>query len=145
VITEPVTRLRRELGFPGMLVLQFAFDGRADNAYLPANHEENAVVYTGTHDNDTALGWWQSLAPAERARAPLDPQDPVWSLIELALGSRARIALVPLQDVLELGSEARMNLPGTGEGNWAWRYNPAQLTDERSRRLRELTERHRRA
>jgi len=142
VITEPVTRLRRELGFPGMLVLQFAFDGRPDNPYLPENHEEHAVVYTGTHDNDTALGWWRSLSPAERARAPLDPHDPVWSLIELALGSRARLALVPLQDVLERGSEARMNLPGTGEGNWAWRYDPAQLTDERARRLRELTERH---
>jgi 4-alpha-glucanotransferase len=142
VITEPVTRLRRELGFPGMLVLQFAFDGRPDNPYLPENHEENAVVYTGTHDNDTALGWWRSLGPAERARAPLDPHDPVWSLIELALGSRARLALVPLQDVLELGSEARMNLPGTAEGNWAWQYDAGQLTDERARRLREPTERH---
>jgi 4-alpha-glucanotransferase len=142
VITEPVTRLRRELGFPGMLVLQFAFDGRPDNPYLPENHEESAVVYTGTHDNDTALGWWRSLGPPERARAPLDPHDPVWSLIELALGSRARLALVPLQDVLELGSEARMNLPGTAEGNWAWQYDAGQLTDERARRLREPTERH---
>ena len=75
----------------------------------------------------------------------MDPHDPSWSLIDLALGSRARLALVPLQDVLELGSEARMNLPGTGDGNWAWRYEPEQLTDERARRLRELTERHRRA
>lgn len=145
LITEPVRRLRRELGFPGMLVLQFAFDGRRDNPYLPANHEEDAVVYTGTHDNDTARGWWDSLTPEARARTALDPADPVWSLIELALASPARLALVPLQDVLELGSDARMNLPGTGEGNWGWRYDADDLTPHGAARLRELTERHGRA
>jgi 4-alpha-glucanotransferase len=142
MITEPVTRLRRELGFPGMLVLQFAFEGGSDNPYLPENHEEDAVVYTGTHDNDTTRGWWESLSDEQRARTPLDWNDPVWSLIELALASRARLALVPLQDVLDLGSEARMNQPGTSEGNWAWRYDPGALTEERAARLREATQRH---
>jgi 4-alpha-glucanotransferase len=141
MITEPVTRLRRELGFPGMLVLQFAFEGGRDNPYLPENHEEDAVVYTGTHDNDTTRGWWESLSDEQRARTTLDWNDPVWSLIELALGSRARLALVPLQDVLDLGSEARMNQPGTSDGNWSWRYDPAELTDDRAARLHEATRR----
>jgi 4-alpha-glucanotransferase len=144
VITEAVRRLRRELGFPGMLVLQFAFEGRRDNPYLPERHEENAVVYTGTHDNDTTLGWWRSLASEQRARTPLDPADPVWSLIDLALSSVARLAIVPLQDVLGLGSEARMNLPGSSTGNWRWRYEPDALTDELAARLRASTRRHER-
>jgi 4-alpha-glucanotransferase len=142
VITEPVRRLRRELGFPGMLVLQFAFDGSPDNPYLPEHHQEDMVVYTGTHDNDTSRGWWESLTPEERARTPLDPADPVWSLIELALSSPARLAIVPFQDVLDLGPDARMNLPGSSEGNWAWRYDPAALTEERAHRLAEMTRRH---
>src|SRR6266542_2844170 len=142
VITEAVTRLRRELGFPGMLVLQFAFDGGRDNPYLPENHEEDAVVYTGTHDNATTRAWWDGMTPDQRARTPLDPSDPVWSLIELAEASVARLALVPLQDVLELGDDARMNRPGTSEGNWAWRYDSAALTDGRAARLHEITRRH---
>jgi 4-alpha-glucanotransferase len=141
VITEAVTRLRRELGYPGMLVLQFAFDGHRDNPYLPENHEEDAVVYTGTHDNETTRGWWGSLSHEERVRTGLDWNEPVWSLIELALGSRARLALVPLQDVLDLGNEARMNHPGTSEGNWSWRYDSAALTDDRATRLHEATRR----
>jgi 4-alpha-glucanotransferase len=142
VITEPVTRLRRELGFPGMLVLQFAFDGGDDNPYLPRNHVEDAVVYTGTHDNDTTRGWWESLSSERRARTGLDPHDPVWSMIELALSSIAVLAIVPLQDVLELGSEARMNLPGTSEGNWSWRYERGALTDDLAARLAGATRRH---
>ncbi len=141
VITEPVRRLRRELGFPGMLVLQFAFDGGRDNPYLPEHHEEDAVVYTGTHDNDTTRGWWDALTVEQRARTPLDPHDPVWSLIELALSSPARLALVPLQDVLGLGGEARMNHPGTSTGNWRWRYGSGDLSDEVADRLRASTER----
>src|SRR5436190_10034971 len=94
VITEPVRRLRRELGFPGMLVLQFAFDGGPDNPYLPANHVEDAVVYTGTHDNDTTRGWWESLSQVQRSRTGLDPSDPVWSLIDLALSSVAVLSIV---------------------------------------------------
>ena len=139
VITEPVTRLRRELGFPGMLVLQFAFDGSPDNPYLPANHGEDAVVYTGTHDNATTRGWWDALTPKERARVPVDKNDPVWSLIELALSSVARVAVVPLQDVLGLSDGARMNMPGTSEGNWAWRYERDALTDELAARLQAAT------
>jgi 4-alpha-glucanotransferase len=141
VITEPVVRLRRELGFPGMVVLQFALGGDPTNPHLPGNHEVNAVVYTGTHDNDTTRGWWESLADEDRAWAELDPADPAWSLIGAAWSSRAALAVAPLQDVLDLGAEARMNLPGTEEGNWAWRYGAGDLTLELAARLRGLTER----
>jgi 4-alpha-glucanotransferase len=144
VITNAVRRLRRELGYPGTLVLQFAFEGRRDNPHLPKNHEPNAVVYTGTHDNDTTRGWWESLDRPAQKRTPLDPSDPVWSMIELALASVARVAIVPLQDVLDLGSEARMNLPGSSKGNWAWRYDSRALTSDLAGRLREATRRHNR-
>jgi 4-alpha-glucanotransferase len=144
VITEAVTRLRLELGLPGMLVLQFAFDGSPDNPYLPERHEELAVVYTGTHDNDTTVGWWESRTAEERARTHLDPADPAWSLLELALASPAVLALAPLQDVLRLGKEGRMNLPGTSEGNWTWRFGAGDLTDELAADLRAATARARR-
>jgi 4-alpha-glucanotransferase len=145
VITEPVVRLRRELGFPGMVVLQFAVGRDPTNPHLPRNHEEQSVVYTGTHDNDTTRGWWESLSDEDRAWSELDPDDPAWSLLGVAWGSRAALAVAPLQDVLDLGSEARMNLPGTEEGNWQWRYAPEDLTAERAERLRALTESSRRA
>jgi 4-alpha-glucanotransferase len=145
VITEPVRRLRRALGFPGMVVLQFGLGRGPRNPHLPQNHERNSVVYTGTHDNDTALGWWESLAPVRRARTGLDPRNPEWSMLELAWASRAALAIAPLQDVLGLGSEARMNLPGTEEGNWRWRYEKGALTEELAAKLRRLTERTRRA
>ena len=145
VITEPVVRLRRELGFPGMVVLQFAVGGDSKSPHLPANHEEQSVVYTGTHDNDTTRGWWGSLSEEDRDWTELDPDDPAWSLLGVAWGSRAALAVAPLQDVLDLGSEARMNLPGTEEGNWHWRYDPGALTGERAARLRSLTERAGRA
>ena len=145
VITEPVIRLRRELGLPGMAVLQFALGGDPANPHLPQNYHEQQVVYTGTHDNDTTAGWWESLSPQERAWSELDPADPAWSLIEVAWGSRAALSIAPLQDVLGLGNEARMNLPGTDNGNWQWRYEVGALNDENARRLRELTESSRRA
>jgi 4-alpha-glucanotransferase len=141
VITEPVVRLRRELGLPGMVVLQFALGGDPTNPHLPQNHEEQSVVYTGTHDNDTTRGWWESLSDEEREWADLDANDPARALVEVAWSSRAALAVAPLQDVLSLGTEARMNLPGTEEGNWEWRYGADDLTDERARGLRELTER----
>jgi 4-alpha-glucanotransferase len=141
VITEPVVRLRRELGLPGMVVLQFALGGDPDNPHLPANHEEQSVVYTGTHDNDTTRGWWASLSDTERDRAGLDLYDPSWALLEIAWGSRAALAVAPLQDVLSLGGEARMNLPGSEDGNWRWRFDAAALTPSLAARLRELTER----
>ena len=140
MITEPVVRLRHELGFPGMAVLQFAFGGDPASPHLPENHHEQSVVYTGTHDNDTTRGWWEALSDADRDWTGLDPADPAWSLIELGWSSRAALAIAPLQDVLDLGPQARMNLPGTEEGNWHWRYSPAELTAERAQRLRSLTD-----
>ena len=145
VITEPVVRLRTELGYPGMVVLQFTLGGDPSNPHLPGNHAKQSVVYTGTHDNDTTVGWWESLSEQERAAAELDPADPAWSLIGEAWGSRAALAIAPLQDVLRLGSEARMNLPGSDDGNWTWRFDRRALTAENAARLRELTERSGRA
>jgi 4-alpha-glucanotransferase len=139
VITEPVVRLRHELGYPGMVVLQFGLGGDPTNPHLPANHEEHSVAYTGTHDNDTTRGWWESLSEADRAWTELDPADPAWSLITAAWRSPAALAIAPLQDVLDLGNGARMNLPGTDQGNWQWRYAPGDLTSERAARLRGLT------
>ncbi|HEU5362309.1 MAG TPA: 4-alpha-glucanotransferase [Gaiellaceae bacterium] len=144
VITEPVVRLRHELGYPGMVVLQFALGGDPTNPHLPANHAEQSVVYTGTHDNDTTVGWWESLSEADREWSELDPADPAWSLIGAAWSSRAALAIAPLQDVLRLGSEARMNLPGSQEGNWTWRYGRRALTGDLASQLRRLTERARR-
>jgi 4-alpha-glucanotransferase len=140
LITPDVVELRKRLGFPGMLVLLFAFNDDEDNPYKPQNHEEDAVVYTGTHDTDTVRGWWDELSPEERERTGLRPDEPHWSLIELAYSSPARLALIPAQDVLGLGTEARMNRPGESEGNWSWRLEPGQLTGEHARRLREAAE-----
>jgi 4-alpha-glucanotransferase len=141
VITEPVHRLRDALGFPGMVVLQFGVGGDDPRSpHLPQNCREQAVVYTGTHDNDTSLGWWRSLTAEQQAHSGLDPEHPSWSLLELAWRSRAALAIAPLQDVLGLGSEARMNLPGTDAGNWSWRLAPGALTTPSAERLRGLTE-----
>jgi 4-alpha-glucanotransferase len=141
-ITEPVYRLRDELGLPGMVVLLWAFGGRPSSPHRLENHPENAVVYTSTHDTDTAAGWFASLRPRQRAATGLDPAEPHWGLIELALSSRAALAVAPAQDALGLGSEARMNRPGRSHGNWAWRLEPGALTPALARRLRALTEAH---
>ncbi|MEY2434791.1 MAG: 4-alpha-glucanotransferase, partial [Acidimicrobiaceae bacterium] len=130
VITEPVVRLRRELGLPGMVVLQFALGKDPSNPHLPQNHEQQSVVYTGTHDNDTTRGWWESLSPEDREWSGLDPADPARALLEVAWSSPAALAVAPLQDIFSLGNEARMNLPGSEEGNWHWRFSEGQLTDE---------------
>jgi 4-alpha-glucanotransferase len=122
-------------------VLQFAVGGGPRNPHRLENHELRSVVYTGTHDNDTTLGWWQSLTPRQQRTTGLDPSDPARSLIERAWSSRAALAIAPLQDVLRLGNEARMNLPGTDEGNWQWRYDAGALTEEDAAWLRELTAR----
>jgi len=125
VITPDVEALRDRYGLPGMKILQFAFDGNPDNAYLPENFKGSRwFVYTGTHDNATCIGWWQSAS--EQTRQQLQAQiggvhAPGWQLLELALSSSADWALVPLQDLLNLGDEARFNTPGTIEGNWQWR------------------------
>jgi 4-alpha-glucanotransferase len=139
-ITPAVERLRRSLGLPGMHVLQFGFTGGSANPHRAENHDEKGVVYTGTHDLDTALGWWRSLSPGEGHATGLDPGEPHWSLIRLALRSRCRLAIVPLQDVLGLGSEARMNVPGRTRGNWRWRFEWRDLTPGLADRLREQVE-----
>ena len=141
VITPAVERLRDALGLPGMHVLQWAFDRGARNPHRPEKHRELGVVYTGTHDTDTARGWWDGLPAEKRARTGFDPEEPHWRMVELALASRARLAILPAQDVLGLGSDARMNTPGTQDGNWAWRLEAGQLTDALAERLREATAR----
>ena len=125
VITPAVEALRDRYRLPGMKILQFAFDGDPKNPYLPANYQgSNWCVYTGTHDNATCVGWWQSLGDDQRRQVEqlLGPvHAPGWQLLELALASQAAWAVVPLQDLLHLGDEARFNTPGTSEGNWSWR------------------------
>ena len=128
VITPPVEALRDRFALPGMKILQFAFDGNDDNPYLPANYSGSRwVVYTGTHDNATSQGWWHSLDDGARHRVAqavgAEVRAPAWQLLELALASSAELAVVPLQDLLELGDEARFNTPGTIEGNWRWRLD----------------------
>ncbi len=142
VITPPVEAMRRRYGLPGMKILQFAFDGSTDNPYLPHNHEENSVVYTGTHDNNTTLGWFDEL-PAE-SRGYVEEylghsrEEMPWPLIRAACESVARLAIMPMQDVLMLGSEHRMNLPGTVRGNWSWRLDWGQVPEDLPARLRHL-------
>src|SRR2546425_7482267 len=139
VITPPVHRLRDELGFPGMVVLHWAFGGPRSNPHRPENHRVHQVVYTSTHDTDTTRGWFESLRKRDRDATGLDLRDPAWSLIHVAHASRAALAIIPAQDVLGLGSDARMNRPGTPYGNWRWRLRRGQLTNELAERLREST------
>jgi 4-alpha-glucanotransferase len=141
VITPPVRRLREELDLPGMVVLHWAFGGSADNPHAPRNHREDQVVYTSTHDTDTTAGWFHDLKPRQRAATGLDPEEPSWGLIELALESRASLAMVPAQDVLGLGSDARMNHPGEVYGNWSWQLEQGALTPALAARLRDATAR----
>ncbi|HEV8635705.1 MAG TPA: 4-alpha-glucanotransferase [Chloroflexota bacterium] len=142
-ITPDVHAVRRELGYPGMRVLHFAFEGDAGNLYLPHMHERHSVVYTGTHDNDTTVGWYAALDEPTRHRVRhylgVSGHDIAWDLIRAALMSVADTAILPLQDVLGLGSAARMNVPGTAHGNWTWRYAPDALTDWVADRLGSLT------
>ncbi|MFO7592605.1 MAG: 4-alpha-glucanotransferase [Pseudomonadota bacterium] len=148
VITPEVTALRRKYHLPGMLILQFAFDSGPDNPYLPHNHTEDSVVYTGTHDNDTTLGWYRSLSHEQKHRVQEYlgfPDTPMpWALIECAYASVAKQAVVPMQDVLGLGTEHRMNVPGTQQGNWRWRFQWHELSPEMVGRLRTLAERYQR-
>ena len=141
VVTPPVYALRDDLGLPGMVVLHWAFGGSAHNPHAPANHRGQQVVYTSTHDTDTTAGWYAGLTRREREATGLDPREPHWGLIEIAMQSRAALAIVPAQDVLGLGSDARMNRPGKVEGNWAWRFERGALTDALAARLREAAAR----
>jgi 4-alpha-glucanotransferase len=151
VITPDVEELRRRLALPGMAVLQFGFGDDASNR--PNNYVRDLVSFTGTHDNDTSCGWWSSLQRAARGSNPSarltfdrvksflqrDGQEIHWSLIQAVLTSVANVAVIPMQDVLGLGSEARMNLPGEAKGNWRWRLQNDQIDRATVRRLRDLT------
>ncbi len=143
-ITPEVNELRKALGVPGMKILQFAF-AKVNSPHLPHAYDPMTVVYTGTHDNDTARGWFENASPQERAHAEMylgvNGEGPIeWALIRAAFTSVAQTAVVPVQDILGLGSEARMNRPGDGDDNWSWRYLPGALTREHAERLRELAE-----
>ena len=134
VITDDVVALRKGFGLPGMRVLQFAFSGESDNPHLPHMHERDSVVYTGTHDNDTTLGWYSTLPEPARLQVDyflrLTPGAMPEALIRCALGSIGGLAIVPVQDLLSLGAEARLNTPGTATGNWSWRVGSGALTPE---------------
>ena len=141
--TSGVQELRARLGFPGMKILQFAFEPEGDNADYPHNYERNAVVYTGTHDNDTCMGWIGEAAPAaaRRALGYVGGRRAAfaWNMIKAAWASPACIAIAPAQDLLSLGGEARMNYPGRQDGYWTWRMPEETLTPSLGRRLRALT------
>jgi 4-alpha-glucanotransferase len=143
VITPAVDELREAFGFPGMKVLQWAFTGDSHHPFLPHNYQPHCVVYTGTHDYDTTLGWFRALSPERQAFVlrylGSDGSDLSWDFMRLALASVAEIALLPLQDVLRLGSEARLNLPGSAAGNWRWRYRATDLDSRLAEELHMLT------
>jgi 4-alpha-glucanotransferase len=155
LITPDVEQLRREFGFPGMRILQFGFSSDADNKFLPHNYEHVDVAYTGTHDNDTTVGWFEaaegvgstrSAAQITREREyclkylDADGHEISWAFIRAVFASVAGIALIPLQDVIGLGTDARMNLPASTSGNWDWRYRAGDLKDEMMMRLADLSE-----
>jgi 4-alpha-glucanotransferase len=127
-----------------MKILQFAFDGGACNPYLPFHHDRDAVVYTGTHDNDTSLGWYLSLDPAgqryvdEFLGHSAEPMP--WPLVRAALSSRATLAVLPMQDLLELDGVHRMNVPGTAAGNWTWRFAWDMVPEGLSQKVRRMVE-----
>ena len=147
LITADVEVLRDQFQIPGTRVLQFAFDGNEHNPHLPQNIVPNTVVYTGTHDNPTTREWFEQLTDTERQRvsgayfnnAAGRSIEPAPALMDLAWQSRAALAIAPLQDLLNLGPEARMNIPGRPAGNWCWRCRDEMLTDEPFARLGQLT------
>lgn len=144
VITPEVEALRDQFEFPGMKVLQFAFGDDPGNPFLPFNYPRNCVVYTGTHDNDTTVGWFNQLSDYEKNKVQtylghFGHDGIQWDLIRIAMSSIANIAIIPVQDLLGLGTDARMNFPSKAEGNWAWRYQSGTLTGELTHRLKELT------
>jgi 4-alpha-glucanotransferase len=155
VITPDVVALREEFGFPGMRILQFGFGSDSKNIDLPHNYVPNVVAYTGTHDNDTTVGWFQSVAGEGSTRTAkqiererrfcldylnTDGEEIHWDFIRCVLASVANTAVIPLQDLLGLGTEARMNLPNSTEGNWSWRYEADALTAAIGDRLKDLTQ-----
>ncbi|MBR6769777.1 MAG: 4-alpha-glucanotransferase [Lachnospiraceae bacterium] len=143
-LTPGVRKLLKKCGYPGMKVLQFAFDSREESDYLPHNYEKNCVVYTGTHDNDTTVGWYQTFNPRDKAFAKRylnikGRKDIHWEFIRAALSSVADTAIIPLQDYMGLGSEARINTPSTLGENWKWRLLPGELPEELAERIWRMT------
>ena len=142
IISPEVEDLRREFRLPGMLIMQFAFDGNPDNPYLSHRHEQNEFVYSGTHDNDTSLGWFQGLDKDTRERVceyfRCTPADMPWAVIAEVMASRANTAIIPWQDFLALDGSHRMNTPGTTEGNWHWRFDWHQVPADLSGRIHRL-------
>ncbi len=144
VITDEVEALRDRFEFPGMKVLHFAFNSGSDNPFLPFNYTRNCVVYTGTHDNDTTIGWFNSLSDWDRGDVYrylgfISPDGIHWDLIRLAMSSIANQVIIPMQDILGLDTHARMNYPGKPEGNWEWRYEKHSLSKELQERLKTMT------
>lgn len=143
IITPDVTSLRDQFNFPGMKILQFAFDSGADNPYLPHNLTSNSVVYTGTHDNNTSLGWWRSIDAAMKNKIKDYLRNPCrempWPLIETAFSSVSMLALCPIQDILALTSTSRMNTPGTTHNNWLWRMQKEAFNSDIRTRLKNLS------
>ncbi len=143
-LTPSVISLVKKTGYPGMKILQFAFDSREESDYLPHNYSNNSVVYTGTHDNDTTMGWYGSLNRQDKAFAKRylnikAKKEIYWEFIRAALSSVADTAIIPVQDYLGLGSEARVNMPSTLGNNWKWRLRDGQLNDSLAERIREMT------
>ena len=143
-ITDDVVELREKFGFPGMKILQFAFGGNAKNIFLPHNYERKSVVYSGSHDNNTSKGWYNQLDENTqnhvRKYLKCSGNDIAWDMIRTALASVSELAVIPLQDILSLGSKARMNFPGKAGGNWQWRFKKEELTEFLGVRLKDLTE-----
>lgn len=145
-LTDSVAALVRSTGFPGMKVLQFAFDSREESDYLPHNYDKNCVVYTGTHDNDTVRGWYEKMAVADRELSVQylnnrnTPDEEIhWDFIRLAMASVANLCVIPMQDYLGIGSEGRVNTPSTLGSNWTWRMKPGQTTEALAKRIRQMT------
>jgi 4-alpha-glucanotransferase len=145
-LTEGVIELVNKTGYPGMKVLEFAFDSREESDYSPHTYERNSVVYTGTHDNETIVGWYRNLVPEDKQLAidyldikPEDEKDIQWKFIRLALGTVANLAVIPIQDYLGLDNEARINTPSTLGINWKWRLSRDEITEELVQKIRKVT------
>ena len=145
-LTDSVLKLVKDTGYPGMKVLQFAFDSREDSDYLPHNYNSNCVVYTGTHDNNTVKGWYKELAKKDKQFAlsylnneKTEEEDIHWDYIRLAMGSVAYLCIIPVQDYLGLGEEARINTPATLGTNWKWRMPAKALTKSLEKKIYDVT------
>ncbi len=146
-LTESVFRLLKDTGYPGMKVLQFAFDSREAGNYLPHNYTENCIAYTGTHDNNTIRGWYDSISETDReyaleylGRDRLEQDEISWTFIRMAMSSVSKLCVIPLQDYLDLGPEARINTPATIGGNWTWRLKPGAVSRELVDKIRQTTQ-----